>query len=104
MTAEDVDEHRDQDPDPDHPEEELEHRPEKVQERIRRRRNGERHWIAPSSMKAVSPRREDSSTTARGAGLYKLETLLRRWATTEMAIGNSTTMAGSGGASTLACL
>jgi hypothetical protein len=36
MAAEDVDEDPDQDPDPDDPQEELEHRPEKVQQRIGR--------------------------------------------------------------------
>jgi hypothetical protein len=36
MTAEDVDEHPDQDPDPDHPQKQNAHRPEQVQQRIGR--------------------------------------------------------------------
>jgi hypothetical protein len=43
MTAEDVDKHHDQDPDPDHPQKENEHRPEKVQQRIGR--IGQYHFL-----------------------------------------------------------
>jgi hypothetical protein len=36
MASEDVKKHHDQDPDPDHPQKELKHRPENVQQRIGR--------------------------------------------------------------------
>jgi hypothetical protein len=55
MTAEDVDEHHDQDPDPDHPQKENEHRPENVQQRIGR--IGQWHFssFAPGRLPAAIP-------------------------------------------------
>src|SRR5262249_50287857 len=56
-TAEDIDEDPDQDPDPDDPQKELDHRPEQVQERIRRRRSyGHSSSFASGWPTAIAPR------------------------------------------------